>query len=241
MRKGRAETKVKDLEQHIEFLKKEKNDAAVILTATLRELEYAEKETLKRKEEIAKEEAKLNSKIENLKSEETRIHQERERFKIDTDVYNSNIRELKQEQKDATKRLGKINDQVMSAEDDVQDLGVKLDELNVLLKEREELSNSVLPLKNEVESLKEKRGKIQLENDEIIRRAKISLSKMKLESEDAVKKKEEADKGTEKANEDTRVLSIRIEKVRRDMDIIIDRLEKKYKETYPNLRLNISI
>jgi len=241
MEKKTLEINKNNLQATIASLNEDKHVALKSLNSELQKLKDAKNNLAIFCAESEEEEKKIVARIEKLKAKEMTVDQKIQTFNSREAKYKSNVRRSKDEEKTQNKKLNKLNEHILEAEKEEKTLLARIVELNKTIVEKEELSTNILTLKNEVEGLTVEKQKIQFKTDEIQRLTKKGLADMKLEVLATEERQKDAEEALEQAKYARNELNVDIDRIKHDIEITVERLEEKYKEAFPNLRLNIKL
>lgn len=149
------------------------------------------------------------------------------------------LKALTAEIKEKTRLLGRLNGDVLSAKDELDSLREDIDVLNKKLEDKRPLLVEIERLRKELDEERRKSSLFLAEANQ----AKVVLNRECDELEKAIEVKTGLLRDIKYDIEQTKYqlhdLMAEKQKKARDIDIVVKRLEKKYKKAYPELRLNI--
>jgi len=187
----------------------------------------------------AKEEESLARANKELEDERSRMRAERKAHEDWVSRSRKELEVLKAQKKEAMSELSRINEWIFSGENRKRELDGQVAYLLERLKDKKALEDSILALIEEKNVAEAERNVVKLD---------IQLSKDSAENELIRVRKElgEADAAltvckTALIEEEQKLNDYRNERVKlkRDTDIILSRIEKKYEEAFPGLRMTL--
>lgn len=174
-----------------------------------------------------------------LREEKKQLFQARKDLEMAENRAKEELNVLKKQKKEAIKELGRINDWVFTAKDELKDTKKENDRLMALNKKK-------VGLKNEIEKQEERLEALRFEAAKKITDAKLKMDEAVLKEAkvnelaiDARKKEEALLENLKKSRQELADTVKKKDRIEKDLAIYIERVEKHYKKAFPELKMNI--
>lgn len=235
----KKEVEIKNLELTLHSLKQDVEEAAKSLTKIYKDKDEAVKQQTDAVEKREKEEQK----VEKLKQYQTEISNnilaEKQNLSITLDYAHQKVNKAQKLEKKAIEKLIKTNNLIEGASQDLDALVHQKDILGEQLMRRAELLMDVEDIKKEIGDLRDERNiemanlnKLEADYQDTLKELNTTLSEHRKETKDLEERAELA----KQRNED---FSREYQKRKKDLEIIVNRIEKEYQRTFPNRQLKI--
>ncbi|MBX4181721.1 hypothetical protein KW807_02560 [Candidatus Parcubacteria bacterium] len=239
MKPDEKEVKIKNAELTLASLRADSEKEAAVLTELLKAKEQVQADVAAWKENMSVEAQTVADERDNLKRERIelfRVKQEDEKIHARAA---SELKVLHDQKNQAMKELANLNDWNMKAEDERKAVQVKLDELNLEIEAWEGIRIHISKTQEEKVEAEKALQQVKIETALLIDETELKVSRLQSEGENAALRLTEALAGVQKAEED--LLSFMNEKAKaeKDLEVIVRRIEAKYGEAFPGLRMNI--
>lgn len=171
-----------------------------------------------------------------LNSYRENFEEEKRKNKNETEL---KAKQIKKEHDDYVEKLSWLNEKIENGRNYDEKLDLKIKESEQLLESRSELNNVVLSLKDILESLKKEESIILHRIQDAKNDYQIIISSGNDEIEKVQKRLTEAKKELIDIEYKTRSFDTDLARKKKDLSIIVSRIEKKYGEEFPNLKMNL--
>lgn len=232
-------TEIHNLELMIGTLKQEANEQAKELSSIYEEIQLARSARDMQTELSERIMRSVDDAHRKLKGEKDSLRHEREKMDDERKAHANEIKRLKTEEKGAIKQLGWVNDKVLKADAEYEGLEQENEGLKTEIDRKKALVDATLDLTSEIEDLQLTKMALVREISDIESSHGKKLEILRKELSDINENSGKAVARAEEAEYTYRNLNTEIDRKRRDVSIVVTRLEQKYGEAFPNLRLKI--
>lgn len=239
MKPDENEVEIKNATLTLASIREDTNKEASLLTSLLEGKAKVLKETAESKAELEKEREAIKSERAVLATE--RVDNLYTKSNADSAVKRADeeLKIVNSQKNEAMRELSRLNDWNMKAEEEKKVLGQSIEDLK---KEEEERLKIILDIENLEERKKEAEktlNQVKIETSLLIDETSNNVANLNKEAELAVERQNEAQEARSVAEIALYDLNNERVRVRGDLDVCIDRVEKVYNKAFPELRMKI--
>lgn len=147
------------------------------------------------------------------------------------------IEDLDAKVKEANKLLQRIQGFIFDANAEYEKKQGELHDINIEIHSKGRIAEGILALQNEYLEEEKKRDAIRLENNLSIDNAKAYVAAATIEKNEAEQKRDEAIAAANEAERERQKTILEKDRIVRDLNIYVSRVEVKFKEAFPELHM----
>jgi chromosome segregation ATPase len=223
----------------LETLRQETQDAADALTSILKQIADEKLNLENIKKESDEESKKIRESRNDLQTKVWQIEQREILWQSNITQREKELEILAEQKTGAMRDLKNINEWIFTAKQEETKKREELESLDTEIATREKLVLGILSLKDEYAEEEKRRDTIKLENSLALDDAREALKKVHSDLETALVKRGEAAEAIVAAANELQQLIDEKERIKVDLEIYIRRIEAKYGEAFPGLRMPI--
>lgn len=235
----KTEAEIKNAELTLASLRSDTLKAAADLTEAFAAKDKAEKETEEALKTLSEAQNATAKAFKELEDERARMRMERAAHEAWVARAKKELDVLKTQKSEAMSELARINEWIFSGENTKRELDLKIVNMQEQLIEYDRIGNAIIDLRDQKHLAEQERNTVQLEANLARDEAENVLLNLKAE-------KEEVEKGLAIAKEmreqeEIKLYDLRNDRLRiqKDIDVIVLRLEEKFGEAFPELKMKI--